>query len=49
MKTTMEQKITVAKIPYDSFQYFCMKCQTSLDAEWECCPKCGVELNAGLQ
>jgi len=49
MKSIMEQKITVVKIPVDSYQFYCLKCQTSLDDNWKFCPNCGQELNRGLQ
>lgn len=49
MKNTMEEKITVMKLPINSSHYICLKCQTNLESEWKFCPHCGVELNAGLQ
>ncbi len=49
MEQAMEEKITVAKIPHDSFSLFCLKCSTSIDYDWNYCPKCGIKMNVGMQ
>lgn len=49
MKTTMEEKITVVKLPINSSHYICLKCQKDIEIDWKFCPECGIELNAGLQ
>ena len=49
MKSTMEEEITVAKIPSSRFDYFCLKCNKYLEFDWKFCPHCGIELNRGMQ
>ena len=49
MKHTMEESVTVVKIPHEDFSLMCIRCSTSLDEEWEYCPQCGRRLNVGLQ
>jgi len=49
MKHTMEESITVVKISYEDFSLTCIRCSTTLEEEWEYCPKCGKHLNVGLQ
>lgn len=48
MEHTMEEKITVVKVECNSNQYFCLKCQETLEYEWVFCPKCGIKLNGGI-
>lgn len=50
MKKTMEQRITVAKIPNNGFTLFCMKCNNvRLEETDNYCTNCGTELNVGMQ
>ena len=46
---TMEEKITVAKIPYMGDALICMKCKEDVKEQWNYCPDCGTKLNVGLQ
>lgn len=49
MDNTMEEKITVIKLPNSGFHFICMNCNIDVEYEQKFCPECGTKLNVGLQ